>query len=61
MPSSAHANGYSEFPTNETLVEFGDCSGPGIERVEGMFKTFRKDTVFLIHKIEHLHAFFTTS
>ena len=30
----------SEFPTNETLVGFGDSSGVGFEKVEGFFLIF---------------------
>ena len=32
---------YLELPTNETLVGFGDCSGVGFEKVNGLLLIFK--------------------
>ena len=55
-----HLNGYgtykSEFPTIETLVGFGDSSGVGFEKVDGLFLIFKVAREIWIAKLDfHLY------
>ena len=47
----------SEFPTNETLVGFGDSSGVGFEKVDGFFLIYNVAVDIWISKLDfHMYS-----
>ena len=51
-PNQRQLCGQSEFPTNETLVGFGDSSGVGFEKVDGLYLFFNVAMDIWISKLD---------